>query len=366
MPQQKSHYRRKYFILQWHVTAKCSNRCAHCYMHCSEEYYSEIVNELSIDDGLRVLDDFHRMIASWNVLGRVNFTGGDPLLKPGILELIKYANEKNMMIGILGNPELLDYKMAIKLKRSGVMHYQLSIDGMEETHDRLRSRGSFRRTLKAIKLLNQVGISSGVMFTLSKQNADELIPVIRLIARKKVAIFDFARLVPMGAGVQFQDEMLKPKEFRNLLLDVLEEYKLLKDGGCNTLFGRKEYLWKLLYQELGLLKPISKDKKIVFSGCSIGISILTILANGTVYSCRRLPIKIGKVPEESLGYIFMQSPKHNELRKIERMEKCSKCELFQYCRGCPSVAFAVSAGNYFAPDPQCWKEIKLNKLRKEV
>lgn len=356
MSEQKSQHRRKSFILQWHVTAKCLNQCAHCYMYSSEEYHPEITNELQMDDCLKILDDFYQMTTSWNIPSRINFTGGDPLLKPEIFELIKYAGERGIMIGILGNPELLDYTTAIRLKKSGVVYYQLSIDGMEETHNRLRSKGSFQRTLKAIKLLNQVGISSVAMFTLSKQNADELIPVINLVAREKVAIFDFARLVPIGTGVQFKDDLLEPKEFRNLLLNVLEEYKRLKDKGYNTLFGRKEYLWKLLYQELGLLKPLSKDKKIVFSGCSIGISILTLLANGMVYSCRRLPVKIGKVPEESLRYIFMHSPEHNELRKIEKMEKCGRCELLQYCRGCPAVAYGVS-GSYFSPDPQCWKEI---------
>lgn len=311
---------------------------------------------MSFDDCSKIIDGFHQTTTAWNIPARINFTGGDPLLKPEIFDLIKYTNKKGIMIEILGNPECLDYKTALKLKELGVVRYQFSIDGMEEVHDAFRSKGSFERTLKGIRTLNQIGIPSVVMFTLSKKNAGEIIPVINLVAKEKVAIFDFARLVPTGNGAQFKDEMLKPKEYRDLLLNILEEYKHLKEEGCNTYFGRKENLWKLLYQELGLLLPLSKDKGTIFGGCNIGISMLTVIADGTVYSCRRLPLKIGKLPDESLRDIFMKSLEHNKMREIEKMEKCSKCELFQYCRGCPAVAYAVS-GDYFAPDPQCWKEV---------
>ena len=356
MQKQETQPRKRRFTLQWHVTAKCSNRCTHCYLQNSEGYRSEIENELSLSDCLKVIDDFYRTTTAWNIPARVNFTGGDPLLKPEIFNLIEYATKKGITIGILGNPEYLDYKTALRLKELGVARYQLSIDGMEKTHDGFRSNGSFERTLKGIRILNQVGIPSVVMFTLSKQNTDEIIPVIDLVTKEKVVLFDFARLVPIGSGTQFQNDMLKPKEYRDLLLNILEEYKRLKEEGYNTYFSRKENLWKLLYQELGLLQPLPKDKKTIFGGCDIGISSLSVLADGTVYSCRRLPVRIGKVPDESLRDIFMKSPEQNKMREIERMEKCSKCELFQFCRGCPAVAYAVS-GNYFAPDPQCWKEL---------
>jgi MoaA/NifB/PqqE/SkfB family radical SAM enzyme len=118
------------------------------------------------------------------------------------------------MIGILGNPEYLDKDTALKLKRAGVTRYQLSIDGLQETHDSFRSKGSFNQTLKGIEVLNQVGIPSVVMFTLSKQNADELIPVINLVAEKQVKIFDFARLVPTGKGMQLRNQILEPREYR--------------------------------------------------------------------------------------------------------------------------------------------------------
>jgi len=345
----------RYFTLQWHLTAKCPNSCAHCYLQDSDSYLSEIENELAKSDCLKVIDDFYQTTRAWKMPGRINFTGGDPLLKSEIFDLIKYSSNKGINVGMLGNPEYLDYETARKLKGSGLKRYQISIDGLEETHDKIRSRGSFKRTVNSIGLLNRVGIKPIVMFTLSKSNVDEIIPVIKLVAENNVAIFDFARLVATGNGARLKEDMLQPKEYRDLLLKILVEYKRLKEIGCKTHFGRKENLWKLLYQELGLLPCVPKDETTIFDGCDVGISILTVLADGTVYSCRRLPIQIGKVPDESLRDIFISSSVQNEMREVKRMEKCSNCDLLQYCRGCPAVAYAVS-GNFFAADPQCWKE----------
>lgn len=288
---------------------------------------------------------------------KINFTGGDPLLREDIFELLRYARNKEIGLGILGNPNLLNHEIAKKLNDVGVTSYQVSIDGLEKTHDRLRGRkGLFKDTIRAIHILEEVGITSVVMFTLSRENADELIRVIQTVAKEGVSVFDFARIVPIGAGEQLRGQMLSPQEHKRLLLEILEEYKHLQENGCKTYFGRKDHLWHLLYQELGLLKPLPKDKETVYGGCGIGSSTLTILADGTVYACRRLALKIGKIPEQSIRDVFINSSELNKMRHVDKMQKCSKCELVQFCRGCPAVAYATY-GDYMAPDPQCWKDV---------
>jgi len=350
---------RPIFGLQWHLTAKCQQNCFHCYMKNEPTYKSELENELSFEDCLRVLDDFIFINKEWGAQGSLHFSGGDPLLKPEIYKLIEYARSRGLLVGILGNPNLLTYSVANRLKDAGLIRYQVSIDGMEETHDRLRGKeGLFQKTLEAIQILNDTGIRSVVMFTLSRTNFPELIDVIRLVSQMKVAAFDFARLVPIGAGTFLRSQMLSPEEYRRLLIEVLSEYTALQGKGSQTRFGRKDHLWKLLYYEMGLFKrPDQESQSLVYDGCAIGIRTLSVLADGTVYACRRLPIAVGKVPKESIREIFINSPELNKMREIEKMEKCGKCELLNYCRGCPAVAYGVS-GNYFSPDPQCWKEVK--------
>jgi len=347
-----------HFVLQWHITARCAQSCMHCYLYDDPTYEQELKNELSYENCLTIIDDFKKTFDIWGMPTRINFTGGDPLLREDVFDIIRYACEKGIVVGILGNPNHLDYTIAKKLKNLGVFRYQISIDGLAETHDRLRGKkGLFEDVLRAIHILEEVGIPSVTMFTLNKVNANELVEVIRLMAEEGVSIFDFARIVPIGAGEQLKGQMITPTEYRRLLLEVLEEYKRLQESDCQTYFGRKDHLWKLLYQELGLLKPLPKDKRTIYSGCGIGYSIITILADGTVYPCRRLPVEIGKVPRQSIREIFINSPELNKMRHTENMQKCKKCELVQFCRGCPAVSYAVYK-DYMAPDPQCWKEVK--------
>ena len=346
-----------HFVLQWHVTAKCDQACAHCYLRDSSTYARELRNELSYEDCLEIIDDFKQTFDKWGMPTRINFTGGDPLLREDIFLLIKYARKNGILVGILGNPNHLDYQTAKKLKSLGVIRYQISIDGLQETHDRLRGRrGLFEDSIRAIRILEKVGIPSVVMFTVSKINAHELVEVIKVVAEEGVSVFDFARLVPVGAGKDLKDQMLTPKEYRNLLLQVLEQYRRLQEKGCQTYFGRKDHLWKLLYQELGLLKSPPRDKKTIYTGCGIGSSVLVILADGTVYPCRRLPIELGRVPQENFRDIFINSSELNKMRQIEKMQKCKNCDLLQVCRGCPAVSYSAY-GDYMAPDPQCWKEV---------
>lgn len=349
-----------YFILQWHVTAKCEYGCQHCYMHDSPTYENEIANELSIEDCLKVIDDFSNMLNAYNVPGRINFTGGDPLFKEGIFDLVNYAAKKGITIGVLGNSDKIDYKMAKRLKAAGIYRYQISLDGLEETHDSLRGKkGAFRDALRALRILRNGGISTVVMFTLSKANANDLIEVIRFVAKERVSIFDFARLAPIGTGSDMSDQILSPLEYKKLLLDVFEEYRRLKEAGYSTYFGRKDHLWKLLYSELGLFR-FPKDlnsSDLIYSGCGIGINLLVLLADGTVLPCRRLPIPIGNVQKKSLRDIFIYSNKLNEIRSVNLLEKCRNCDLLRLCRGCPAVSYGTY-GRWTAPDPQCWIKVE--------
>jgi radical SAM/SPASM domain protein of ACGX system len=345
------------FVLQWHLTAICDQSCVHCYVNNSATYEREIKKELSHTKCLRIIDDFSETFNEWGMPSKINFTGGDPLLRDDIFELIAYARNKGLSVGILGNPNHLNNNIALELKNLAVDQYQVSLDGLEETHDRLRGRrGLFNETLKAINILNKVGLPAVVMFTLSKENVNELIEVIKLVVKEGASVFDFARAVPIGSGEQLIHQLLSAQEYRDILLEVLDTYRALFNSGCSTYFGRKDHLWTLLYQELGLTKPLPKDKVTIFGGCGVGSSILTILSDGTVQSCRRLPVSIGKVPEQKIKDIFLDSDEQNKMRQVNQFQKCGKCELIQFCRGCPAVAYAVH-GSYFAPDPQCWKEI---------
>lgn len=340
------------FTLQWHLTARCGFHCKHCYMYGSPTYESEIRNELGIPAILEILDEFCSILRKWRMKGRINFTGGDPLLKKDFDGILTYARGQDIQIGILGNP--ISRSTAEELAQLGVHHYQVSIDGLEQTHDGLRGApGLWTATIRTIEYLRDAGIGSNVMFTLSKMNSRELISVIRLVNKIGVSTFDFSRLVPTGSGANLSEQMLSPAEYRELLLEVLQEYGRLSKEGVKTIYGRKESLWVLLYYELGQLRLPPNDG-VIYSGCPVGCNILTVLADGTVLPCRRMVLPVGKIPDQCLTDVFFDSPLMNELREVKHMERCRRCKLWQLCRGCPAIAYA-NQGSPFAPDPQCWK-----------
>jgi radical SAM/SPASM domain protein of ACGX system len=355
----------RYYILQWHITARCEQRCKHCYMYDEPSYQNEIENPLSLDDCYQVVDQFldmvDRLSEDWQRYGtvvkpRILFSGGDPLLREDFFEILTYAGRKNISIGILGNPQKVTPESPVKFKELGVNSYQISIDGMEATHDALRTPGSFKDSLRALRLLKDDGIKTIVMFTLSKLNADDLIPVMKLIAREEFSRFAFARISSMGEARKIE-ETFSPYEYRALLLSVYEEIKRLKGLGAKTKFVYKDPLWNALRYELGEYKLWGNGSpKKLYDGCHAGQSFLVLLADGTIYACRRFTSPIGNVRRDNLYRVFRYSKTLNQLRNLEMFEKCRNCEIRGYCRGCPAVAFN-SCGSFLGPDPQCWRDI---------
>lgn len=348
-------FRRPRFSLQWHLTAICPNNCKHCYMERSDEM-------LSYEDCKKIVIDFQNLLTRWGAEGRVYLTGGDPLLYPYFFELFEYLKltlGKNTKIGILGNPELLDEKTINRLVALNPFYYQFSIDGLEKNHDFIRYPGSFALTLKTVKLLQSAGIKVAVMFTASKANIEDLPAVVDLVAEMRIRFFDFARYAPIGKNDlgENQDWFIPPLEYRDVLYRVAELYEHYKgDSSCVTAFGKKEPLWALVDFERGRFNKITnpKYKDLIVGGCNIGATAISILHDGSVLGCRRIPEIIGRVPEEKLSHIFIYSRVLNRMRDIRKIEKCNQCELLLYCRGCRAIPFGCY-GDFFSPDPQCWK-----------
>jgi radical SAM protein with 4Fe4S-binding SPASM domain len=338
-------------------------------MYDEPTYQGEIQNSLSTEDCYEVVDHFVSMVDRLSedcrrfgtvVKPRIAFSGGDPLLREDFFEILSYASKKNISVGIMGNPEKVTTAVASRMKELSVDSYQISIDGMQKTHDQIRREGSFKESLKAIRVLKEVGIQDIVMFTLSKFNADDLIPVINLAAQEKVSRFAFARISSMGEAKKI-NKPFRSHEYRALLLSVHKEIKKLKALGAKARFDYKDPLWNPLRHELGQYKLRGNGyPKRIYDGCHAGRTFLALLADGTIYACRRFQSPIGHVKRENLYNVFRYSKTLNKIRNPNAFQKCGSCELRSYCRGCPAVAFHA-CGSFLGPDPQCWKNIPFNE-----
>jgi len=346
-------YRRREFIIQWHITNKCDMRCTHCYIPHEAKNQNE--NKLSLERSYEIIDELAILSERWRIKARINFSGGNPLLDENFFTLAKYASSKGIRIGILGNPtSLLDSELLKKLKEIPIWRYQISIDGLKENHETIRGKGTYDLAMRALDILIAENIPSVVLSTVTKKNMKDIPKLAEILFEKGVYIFDFARIVPAGEATTMIDLLPEPEEYKSFLLDMFETYKRIKKKKPNVRFGVKDPLWMLLYRELGLLKPI-KERDKIYGGCSIGINGFCIDVDGTCYSCRRLGIPIGNIKENSIFDIFIKSKELNKERDYNSIEGCGNCELLPVCRGCRAIAYHTT-GNYFSKDPSCWKK----------
>lgn len=308
------------------------------------------------DHMLRTLDNCRRMCAS---LGRKPYfylTGGDPILHRDFWRLLALLKDEGVGFSLLGNPFHLDDAVCEKLRSLGCDRYQLSIDGLERTHDAIRKPGSFAATLEKIGCINRAGITSMLMTTVSGANIDEIPDIVDLAVAQGAAVHAFARYCPPGP--EGGGNRISPAKYRALLQACWSKFEEHK--GANTVFNLKDHLWTLFLHEQGLYSiPPDLDRKIIYDGCNCGISHLSILPDGEVYACRRMPSPVGNALTDELAEVFL-GERMDAYRDFGRFEKCSKCELLRFCRGCPAVAHAYT-GSHFSPDPQCWKHIPASR-----
>ena len=243
--------------------------------------------------------------------------------------------------------------MCRELKGLGCEKYQLSLDGLRQTHDWFRKPGSYDCTLEKIGCIQRAGIRAVLMTTVSRTNRMEVPGIIDAAVAAGADVFAFSRYVPSGGDL---DGSMTAREYRDLLAVCDRKFKEYEAQGCQTWFNKKDHLWTLYEYETGAFTiPENAKEGMIYGGCNCGSCHITILPTGDVYACRRVTeSKVGNVLEDRLADVWVCQME--QYRDYTRFEKCARCELMPWCRGCPAVAKGTS-GDFYAPDPQCWKEV---------
>lgn len=342
---------KQYFSFQWHITDECDQRCKHCYIF--SENNAKPLDSMSWE---QMEDTLYNCLDFCAVYGRLPYfylTGGDPILHPHFWRLLELFKANDIPFTIMGNPFHLDDDVCRRLKECGCEKYQLSIDGLEATHDWFRKAGSYVETLEKVACINRAGIRSVVMTTVSGKNIDEVPDIIDEVVAAGVNVYAFARYCPTS---EEKNTGIEPLRYRRLLAECDKKFNEYEAAGCQTYFNKKDHLWTLYEYETGTFKiPEGVENGMIYGGCNCGNCHLTILPNGDVYACRRVQnSRVGNAFTDRLADIWVCGV---ELyRDYTRFKKCAKCELLAFCRGCPAVA-SGSNGDFYASDPQCWKEV---------
>ena len=341
------------FYFQWHLTDKCNLKCVHCYQNDTSNS-----SELMLEELKAIADEIDLTLSRWKKDGRVAVTGGEPFVRKDVIDLLTYLEQLPHIkkLGILTNGTLIKQNIEF-LKRLTKLHYvQLSLEGRKEINDGIRGNGTFDTVIESTGILVASGIPTRWMVTLHKKNVSEVPFIIDLALENGVSTLTFERLVPMGSGESFTDYVLSPEELKEIFEHIVkrsdEEYS--KGSGLTVLKLRT--LWVLVDPERADKDLATPIEQAVGACCSIGMDSLCILPDATVLPCRRLPIPIGNLKNDSLFKIWYTSKVLWDIRDKRNLKgKCNGCEYIPRCGGCRATAYALT-GDYLAEDPQCWKK----------
>ncbi len=335
------------FFVQLHVTQRCNLQCRHCYQagKCAEMSGGEV---------FRAIDNVNGALKGWasdhqvEVSPSLHLTGGEPLLRKDIFDVVGYASEAGFSVSLLSNGVLVDEKAARRIKESGVSDVQVSLEGIELTHDRIRGRGSFSRALSGIRALVAEGVEANVNVTVSSLNCGDLDGLVQTAEQLQAGGIAFSRLVPSGKGSALASKVLGPEE---LALFYLELRRHQKKSSVPVVSRDPLFAVMDMAEE-------APDMDAPAGGCAAGFFGVTIGADGSIMPCRRMELPIGNIKTDSFREVWADSPVLWSLRnRKDYRGACGECRYWSVCRGCRAVVLAMSRANgrddYLAPDPQC-------------
>lgn len=320
------------FTLQWHITQACDLHCRHCYDRSSRQ-------PVSLSQGISVLDDLYDFCQANNVYGQVSFTGGNPFLHSEFFRLYQETVDRGFLTAILGNPvsrDQLEKLTSIRIPE----FYQVSLEGLQHHNDHIRGEGHFNRTLGFLDRLREMGIYSMVMLTLTRANLEQVLPLAEFL-RTRADLFTFNRLAMVGQGAALAS--VKPEDFGRFLSDYLEAAR------TNPVMSLKDNLFNILLNQQGQ----SLSGGCTGFGCGAAFNFLSLLPDGELHACRKLPSPIGNIFQDSLRNIY-----HKPMAECYRTGStaCSACAIRPVCGGCPAVRHGFGLDIHEDPDPYCFAD----------
>ena len=352
-------------LIFWETTAGCNLRCIHCRRVTVADKLTP--QDLTTEESFRMIDD----IAS---MGRPIFvlSGGEPLFRPDILDIARYATDAGLIVALATNGTLIDDAMAHKIKDSGVQRVSISFDGEDApTHDAFRGLpGSFDAAVRGVRALRKVGMPVQINTTVAKHNEKQLEGVLALAKDLDAVALHLFLLVPVGCGVQIaDDQMISAQEYErvlNWLYDTEKaEPELQLKATCAPHYFRVMNQRRAEERRNGINVelPASHHRQVhghphgqlhaATKGCLAGTGVSFISHRGEVFPCGYLPVEAGHVREQNFSDVWQDSPLFAEMRDPSLLGgKCGACNFNHLCGGCRARSYGTT-GDYLAEEPFC-------------
>ncbi|TSA51878.1 MAG: 12,18-didecarboxysiroheme deacetylase [Planctomycetaceae bacterium] len=345
-------------VVVWNATRRCNLKCIHCYSSSQNIRYSD---ELNADEGKELISD----LASFGC-PVILFSGGEPLIRKDLPELIRFAVDKGMRAVISTNGTLMTKNLAKIFGEIGLSYVGVSLDGMQEIHDRFRGvSGAFDAALKGISLCQDEGIKVGVRFTISRKNSSEIPSIFDFIEEREIPRACFYHLVYAGRGSALINEDLSHDETRKVVDIIMDRTRDLFDRGMEKEILTVDNHADGPYVYLRLLREDPKRAAEVFEllkmneGNSSGNGIGCVSWDGEVHADQFWRnLSFGNVRKRPFSEIWLDTS--NELmaklkdKKPHVTGRCATCRWLDICGGNFRVRAEAVSGDIWTSDPACY------------
>jgi len=353
-------------VVVWNCTRSCNLRCVHCY---SQSQSCKYEGEMTTEEGMRLIDSLAEFGAPV-----VLFSGGEPLLRKDLSELIRRATSSGLRAVISTNGTLISPDKARELKNLDLSYVGVSLDGTEPVNDKFRGvPGAYARAMDGIRACREAGLKVGLRFTINRRNVGEIPAIFKILVDEDIPRACFYHLVYAGRGSALIDEALDLPRARQAVDEIIDltaglhrrgmpKEILTVDNHCDGVY---------LYQRLLRENP-ERAKQVLEllqynGGNSSGVGIACVSWDGAVHPDQFWRhLTLGNVRERKFGDIWTDSG--NQLLTMIKNKKrhvtgrCAACKWLDICGGNFRVRAEAVNGDLWAPDPACYltdKEIGL-------
>ena len=324
-------------LVFWETTAGCNLECIHCRRI---DVSTQLMNDdLTTKESFELVD---AIVEAGNPI--LVLSGGEPLFRPDIFDIAKYAVSKGLTVALATNGTLVDEAMAKKIVDSGVSRVAISLDGADaDTHDKFRKlKGSFDLAIKGFKNLLALGMGMQVNCTIAKHNAHQFRDLYNLAVNMGAEAIHIFMLVPVGCGVEIAEDQMLPaekyEELLNLFYDLSKEAVIQTKATCSPHYFR---IMRERAKEEGVkITPKTHGMAAMTKGCLAGTGVCFVSHKGEVFPCGYLPVEAGHIKKQKFVDIWKDSPVFEKLRQPDLLGgKCGLCEYKKVCEGCRARAF---------------------------
>lgn len=346
-------------IIAWEITRSCNLSCAHCRAAAEFGAYA---GELSLNEIKSTIDD---IVTISNPI--IILTGGEPLMRPDIWEIVDYCHEKGAMPVIGTNATMITDEIAAQMAAHKIPRISVSIDfPTAAEHDAFRGEpGCFDQSIEGIKIAKRHGVGVQINTTVTTENADKIEEIHDLAESLGVDAFHIFMLVPTGRGSDLLDKELPPEEYERVLTWAYHRQKTSPLHFKPTDSPHYYRIIRQLAKAEG--KKVTREEyglDAMTRGCLGGITFCFVSHVGDIQPCGYFDMQLGNVKVKPFSEIWTESQVFNDLRDYSLLKgKCGACEYKAVCGGCRARALEIT-GDYLEAEPYCsyeppnWTEVR--------